>query len=325
MRTLICLALIASLGPTLSPAAAQQPTTGEAQAFITDSLARLVFPLDPRRTYVWDVPTKGAYPSMPEFAWDIKWYGKPPFSFTDPVGLSMVSRWKVGGSHRGTLSDLIRGRTVDLLTSCAGCDAVELVHPQREADSVFASVERNRLVFNVRGREAVHRVFRKIPDTMFFIVTSRQTTPRSDSVLVQAESVQEVTVNCVPTATQRVPQSCLVQPVVAKRQPDADSAAAENAPRRVHVPVIRFENATLQKNVRVRLKTLYGKVWKILSTGSLGNVLITQPPIGPLLIEALCPRSSDGRTRISGTAFVMVEARQDTSVHMWSDPTVCPR
>jgi len=312
MRYLIYVEFAASLALIANPAAGQRTTSPEPQAFVTDSSARFFFPLDKRASYIWNSPLKGAYPAMPEFSWDVLWYGTSLVPGKDPMGLSLVVRWESGRPHKGTLSDLIRGHTVDVLIECMTCDGAAFVHPQRDGDSVFATVERGRLVFNVRGREAVHRIFPVLPDTVTFI-----TGPTN------VGSTQGVVVNCTPSLARQHPRSCVVQPP--KQPPNADSAAAENAPRRVYVPVIRFQNATLQKHVRVRVKTLYGKVWKVLSTGSLGGVMLTQAPLGPVLLEALCPRQKSAPTKISGTVYVLIAPRADSAAQLWSDPSVCTR
>jgi len=256
---------------------------------------------------------------MAEFWWEVNWYRRPTVG-EDPFGLWLTARWKPGGPHKGTLGDLIRGHALEVITDCARCDGAVIATPQRDTSGVFASVERGRLVFTVKGREAVHRIFPVLPDTVNFVINVRQT-PQASNVPGNIGTTQVVIVNCIPSPHHQ----CVVPQLIAKRQPDADSAAAENAPRRVYVPVIRFQNATLQKHVRVRVKTLYGKVWKVLSTGSLGGVTLNQAPLGPVLLEALCPRKNSEPTKISGTVFVMISPRVDSAAQLWSDPSVCLR
>lgn len=320
-RCLIYPTIIGSLLFVANGATAQATRPSEAQAFVTDSSARFVFPLDKRQSYAWDLPLKGAYAGMPEFFWKVGWNRASVVAGRDPLGLWLITRWEPGGPHKGTLGDLIRGYTLDPMIECTSCDGVAYTDPQRDTNAVFASVERGRLVFNVRGRAAVRRIFPVLPETVTFSRSIRQTSEPQYSGPSETTETQVVIVNCTPGANPQRRRSCIVPPVVVKRPPDADSAAAENAPRQVYVPVIRFANATLRKNVRVRIKKPDGSVWKVMSTGSLGGIRLSQPPLGPLLLEALCP----DRRAISGTVFVQVSPRADTSVHLMTDPSVCPR
>ena len=322
-RWITCLGIMCLVSYSARMAIAQAGRSTDGQAFITDSSARFVFPLDTRESYTWDLPLKGAYPKMPEFFWEVGWNRAAVVAGKDPLGLWLITRWKPGGPHKGTLAQLIRGYTVDPMIDCTSCDGVVYVDSQRDTNTVFATVERSRLVFNVRGRAATHRIFPVLPQTVTFSRSIRQTSEPIYQGPSEKTETQVVIVNCVRGTNERR-RSCVVPPPPpAKRPPDADSAAAENAPRRVHVSVIRFANATLAKHVRVRVKTMYGTVWKTLSTGSVGFVRLDQAPVGPLLLEALCPSNGSKRTTISGTAFLQIMPRQDTSVHLWSDPTVC--
>jgi hypothetical protein len=321
----MCLRITCLLSCSTRIATAQGARSTDGQAFVTDSFARFVFPLDKRQSYTRDVPIKGAYPGSPEYSWELGWDRAHYVDGRDPLGLWLVTRWKPGGPRKGTLADLIRGYTLDPMINCTTCDGAVYVDQRRDTNTVFASVERGRLVFNVRGREAVHRIFPALPETVTFSRSVRHI-PQQEYGPVDSTEVQTVVVNCNLTGSGQSRRSCVVPPPVPpKAPPDADSAAAENAPRRVHVPVIRFANATLAKHVKVRVKKSFGTIWKVLSTGPNGFVRLDQAPVGPLLLEALCPSGGSKRTTISGTAFVQVVPRQDTSVQLWTDPTVCSR
>jgi hypothetical protein len=306
-----------------SQTARAQATSTEAQAFVTDSSARFVFPLDRRTLYSWDLPLKGAQSGMPEFSWMVTWY-RVLVPGKDPMGLWLMTRWKVGGPRSGTLADLIRGYTLDPMIECLTCDGAVFRDPKRDTTTVFATIEGGRLVFNVRGREAIHRIFPVLSQTVTFSRSIRQT-PHSYYGPGEITETQVVIVNCSSGGDRRRRRSCVVPPVVSKPPPDADSAAAENAPRQVYVPVIRFADAALLKHVNVRIKRTDGTIWRVISSGSLGAIRLSQPPIGPLLLQALCPpRGSKPRT-ISGSVFVQITPRTDTSVHLMADPTICPR
>lgn len=320
-RGLGYLGFTVSLLFSVQTATAQASRSG-AQAFVTDSSARFVFPREKRQAYTWDLPVKGAYADMPEFAWQLDWDRPSIVPGKDPIGLWLITRWRSGGPHKGTLAELVRGYTLDPVIECTSCDGAVYTDPQRDTNTVFATVERGSLVFNIRGRQAMHRIFRVLPDTVTFSRSVMQT-PHPQYGPGEISETQVVLVNCSPGKNPQRRRSCVVPAPVFKRRPDADSAAAENAPRQVYVPVIRFANATLRKHVRVRIKKPDGSVWKVLSTGSLGGVRLSQPPLGPLLLEALCPNRGSGQTAISGSVFIQVTPRADTSVHLMTDPTVC--
>jgi hypothetical protein len=308
--------------PQLTIGAQLSKPTSEGQAFISPTEARLVFPRDSARSFLWDVPVKGAYAGGAEFMWEVSWPDQYIRDGEDPLGLWLTTRWKPGGPHKGTLAQLVAGHTVDPMINCTTCDMAVYTDPERDSTKVFATVEGGRLVFNIRGREAVHRIFPSIPDTVTFSKTVRQT-PLRDYGPGDTEESQTVLVNCRNTSAGGRRRSCVVVPKVQMRLPDADSAAAENAPRQVYVVVLRFSDAELVRNIDVTIKKPSGKVWAVMSTGSLGAFSMRQPPLGPILLVARCPRGSLTRTFISGTLFLNVRPSFDSTVHLMTDQRPC--
>lgn len=277
----------------------------EGKAFITENEARLVFPRDTISTYRWDVPAKGMYAGSPEFAWEVDWNDAGIRDGTDPYELTLLTSWKPGGPRAGPLSRLLAGRTVDPMINCTTCDLAASVDPERDTTTVFASVEDGRVVFHVKGREAVRRIFPVIPDTMTFTV--RGISDKSQTVLV----------NC----TSRARHSCVVPP--RRPLPNADSAREQNTPRQVYVVVARFSDANLVPNIDVTVKTPNGAVWKTISSGPLGAFRIHQPPLGPLLLIARCPAASEHPEAVFGTEFFEIRPGLDSTVQLMTDPGLC--
>jgi hypothetical protein len=291
----------------------------EGQAFISPTEARFVFPQYSEQLYQWDVPIKGAYPGGAEFMWEVRWPDRYIRDGEDPLSLWLSSRWKLGGPHKGNLAKLIAGRTVDPMINCTTCDGAVFVDTERDTTKVFATVEGGRLVFNIHGRDAVRRIFSKTPDVVTFVRTVRQT-PREHGP-GDTENSQTILVNCHSAATEGRRSACIVPPK--KKPPDPDSAAAANTPREVYVQVLRFSDASLVRNIEVMIKTPDNKVWAVMSTGQVGGFWMRQPPLGPLLLLAKCPRGSPTRTTISGTLFLGIAPHLDSTVHLMTDLTLC--
>jgi hypothetical protein len=315
---LIISALLTSQQSTIC---AQSPkSSSDGQAFISPTEARFVFPRESAQVYQWDVPIKGAYPGGAEFIWEVRWPDRYIRDGEDPLALWLVTRWKTGGPHKGDLAKLVAGRTVDPMINCITCDGAVFVDTERDTTKVFATVEGGRLVFNIRGRAAVQRVFPTIPDTVTFVRTGRQAPLREHSP-GDTENSQTVLVNCQTKVTPCPRRTCIVAPK--KRPPDADSAAAENTPREVYVDVLRFSDASLVRNIDVMIKKPDNKVWAVMSTGQLGGFWMRQPPLGPLLLLAKCPHGSPKQGTISGTLFLGITPRLDSTAHLMTDQTLC--
>ena len=70
-------------------------TLSGAQAFISETEARFVFP---RREpiYTWDIPLKGTYPGSPEYMWQVSWRVPEAKVGEAPFALWLVTGWKPG-------------------------------------------------------------------------------------------------------------------------------------------------------------------------------------------------------------------------------------
>jgi hypothetical protein len=314
---LIMLALVMS--PQSICAQSPRPSS-DGQAFISPTEARFVFPRDSEQLYQWDVPIKGAYPGGAEFMWEVRWPDQYIRDGKDPLALWLTTRWKPGGPHKGNLAKLVAGRTVNPMINCTSCDMAVYLDPERDTTKVFATVEGGRLVFNVRGREAVRRIFSTIPDTVTFVRTVRQT-PLPQYGPDDTENSQTVLVNCQSTLSSGRRRTCIVAPK--KRAPDTDSAAAENTPREVYVDVLRFSDASLVRNIEVIIKTPDNKVWAVMSSGQVGGFWMRQPPLGPLLLLATCPHGTPTRSTVSGTLFLGITPHLDSTAHLMTDQTLC--
>jgi hypothetical protein len=166
----------------------------------------------------------------------------------------------------------------------------------------------------------VHQIFPRIPETVTFVKRVRQT-PLRESGPGDTEESQTVLVNCQTALTAGRRRTCIVPPK--KRPPDADSAAAENTPREVYVDVLRFADASLVRNIDVIIKKPDNRVWAVMSTGQVGGFWLRQPPLGPLLLLARCPRGNPTRSTISGTLFLGITPHLDTTAHLMTDQTLC--
>src|SRR6267143_3221904 len=261
------------------------PTLSGAEAFISATEARFVFP---RRgpNYTWDVPIKGAYAGSPEYMWEVNWDGPHVRDGQDPLALWLMTGRKQGGPSKGSLAQLIKGRPLDPMINCVTCDGAVFADPGTDHKNVFASAEDGRLVFTVRGRNAVKRIFPVIPPTVSFESRVRQIPLREYGPGDNQES-QRVFVNCrnsdssaaarrrcdVPTKTQKPPQG-------------VDSAAH----RHIHVVVLSYDGASLMRNLDVRIESEdKRKSSEVRSTGSAGSFFLLHPPSDSVTLEALCP------------------------------------
>jgi len=310
------LAAVALFSIPIVSGAQTRATPSEALAFISPTEARFVFPLDPTKVYHWGRPAKGKSPGSPDYSWRVHWPERYIKAGWDPLDLSLVVRWKPGGPHRGSLGQLVAGETLDPMieVSCPNCGPMVRQDPERDTTKVFVTVERGRLVFNIRGREAVSRIFPKIPDTVTFSRLYRGDSYDPDQWLPQT-----VLVNCrVPLSVRR---NCIIKPVIPKQLPDADSAAAENSDRQVYVAVMRYHDVRLVPRTDVIIKRADRTIWRVMTTDSLGGVRLNRPPLGIIFLAARCPRPSADRT--FGTMRVFVSPGLDTVVHMMTDPQLC--
>ena len=140
---------------------APNPLSG-AQAFIGPDSARFEFPRQSNDIYVWDVPMKGAGAGSPEYMWGVDWQIADSLAGKAPRSLWLLKEWKAGGPRKGLLKQLISGVRLQPMIECTTCDELAVSEdPDTDHSRVFATVENNRLVFVIRGVDAVRRVFRE--------------------------------------------------------------------------------------------------------------------------------------------------------------------
>jgi hypothetical protein len=296
-------------------------TLSGAEAFITATDARFVFP---RRgpTYTWDLPIKGAYAGSPEYMWEVNWDGPHVRDGQDPLELLFMTGWRQGGPQRGSLAELITGRPLEPMINCVTCDGAIFADPETDHKNVFASVEYGRLVFTVRGREAVKRVFPVIPSTVRFETRVRQI-PLREYGPGDIQESQMVFVNCRNSdSSAAARRRCDVPPKTQKRAQGADSGA----PRRIHVVVLSYDGASLMRGLDVQVQSEdKGKIAATRSTGSAGSFVLLHPPSDSVTLEALCPDTHRAQRTISGRFGLYVGPGADTTVQMLVDPRLCSR
>ena len=165
------------------------------QAFIGDDSARFEFPRQSASTYEWDVPMKGAGPGSAEYMWGVEWEIADSLDGNAPYLLWLIKRWTPGGPHQGSLKQLILSVRLEPMVNCTTCDGAVFEQPDTDHSKVFATVENNRLVFVVRGAEAVRHIFPRTPTAMTFTQSVRHT-PLPQYGPGEVSSSQQVLVNC---------------------------------------------------------------------------------------------------------------------------------
>jgi hypothetical protein len=147
-------------------------------AIVTDRYARFVFPRESIQTYTWDVPRSGAYSGEAEFIWQVTWL--PPIELRGkaPDDLSLITRWRPGGTRTGPLSALVASSRLEKATMCLSCDLGSVVEPD---SALVAEVTAGGVVFTVNGAAAVKRIFPVLPDS---VTLSRKHGSVADSRMV---------------------------------------------------------------------------------------------------------------------------------------------
>jgi hypothetical protein len=295
-------------------------TLSGAQAFISDTLARFVFP---RRDsiYIWDIPLKGTYPGSPEYMWQVSWpvpkakVGEAPFS------LLMLTGWKPGGPRKGTLAELIASSPLEEMIHCTTCDAPAMYsNPSTVRRNVFASAENDHLVFTVRGREAVRQLFPMIPSTVEFEMRVRQVVTREYGPGDLVEG-QNVLVNCRSSDSTAASRHRCDVPSESQRR-----AQLAGLPRRVRVVAITYDGASLARNLDVRIRSEDKKKPVVVrSTGSAGEFVLLHPASDSVTLEAVCRESGQRQRTISGLLGLYVAPGPDTTVQLVVRPQRCAR
>ncbi|MFL5483666.1 MAG: hypothetical protein ACJ8AK_15900 [Gemmatimonadaceae bacterium] len=179
-RTKSFLVLIAASSAIVGSAPAQQATPGNtlagAQAFITPDSARFVFPRQANDSYEWDVPISEDHGGG-GYVWDVSWETPADRKGIDPCALWVVQYPKSGGPRHGPLKALIEWLRIEpMVRSTKDLSNVEAVR-KVDRKNVFATLEDGRLVFIVRGADAVRNIFPTIPSQVTFraIIESTRT------------------------------------------------------------------------------------------------------------------------------------------------------
>jgi hypothetical protein len=179
--------------PAVPAPAPPNPLSG-AQAFISSDSARFEFPPQPD-AYEWDVPMKGVGAESAEYMWEVRWDIADGLHGDTPYLLWLIKRWKAGGPRKGSLKQLISGVSLEPMVECTTCDGAVFEAPDTDHSKVFATIENGRLVFVVRGAEAVRRIFPTMPTMVAFSQTVRHT-PLPQYGPGDVNSSQQVVVNC---------------------------------------------------------------------------------------------------------------------------------
>ncbi len=138
----------------------------EPYATVSRTQARFVFPFDSTTSYTWNGPSRPGVTGAPLFAWDVTWETPGATAASDyPYGLVLIVRWKLGGERAGPLAELISSDPLQTKSSCH-CDGP--VYLAREDPDLIASVDDGRLVFSIRGSDAIRRILPVVPDSVEF-------------------------------------------------------------------------------------------------------------------------------------------------------------
>jgi hypothetical protein len=292
-----------------------------AQAFISETEARFIFP---RRaaSYTWDLPLKGAYPGGAEYMWWLGWAISDARDGKDPLALWLTKRWKSGGPRKGSLDELIAGIPLEPMINCVTCDGAWFGDPDTDHKNVFANVENGQVVFRVRGKEAVRRIFPTIPHTVTFETRVRQVAMPEHGPGDNEES-QTVRVNCSNSDSSAASRRrCDVPPNAQAARQTADSTAM----RRLQVVVLSYDGASLMRNLDVRIRSEDKKAPSVTrSTGPLGKFSILQSPPDSVTLEVLCPENRRRTHGVSASTSFYLAPGRDTTLQLLVDPQSCSR
>jgi len=138
----------------------------EPYAIVSRTEARFAFPFDSTQSYRWNVPGPRGIAGAPLFAWDLTWETALTTPESDyPYGIVLVVRWKPGGERTGPLAELISS---DPLLTKSSCHCSGPVYLAKSDPGLIATVEEGRLVFSIRGSDAIRRILPVVPDSVEF-------------------------------------------------------------------------------------------------------------------------------------------------------------
>ena len=104
---------------------------------------------------------------------------------------------------------------------------------------------------------------------------------------------------------------------------NVDSLHDANDRRWFSVVVIEFDHMDIVP-YPVMFRNPIGSPWGPVYPGKEGYLIVEQPPLGPTLVEAICPGLRTVRL-IAGSTMVRVTPRMQGNVQVWVDPKICKR
>ena len=286
-----------------------------AQAFISASEARFVFPYRPPSEN-WDLPVRRTNPGTTDYFWTVDWNTSD--SGDNPVALWLEANQEAKGPQVRSLAQLFSHSVLAPMLPCHSCDpSAVYADPGADKRNIFALVEGEKVVFIIRGRDAVRHVFPVIPEVVNFSTMVRHK-PAGKQELPDIEESQSVVVNCRSSdSTGAARRRCNAPTNARFASPPIDSTA----PRRVKVVALSYDGASLVRNLDVRIRSEDRKAPLVTrSTGAAGSFLVLQPPRDSVSIEAVCPAREN---RNSGGLALYLAPGRDTTLQLIVDPRRC--
>jgi hypothetical protein len=157
-----CIALVA-LG-LVGGAGSQGPTVPT--AIMSPDAAEFWFPRDTQQWFDRALPDSIAYAGHPLYSWEVAWPLPSERMGADPEALWVVVRWEPGRSDPASLGTLLAERPIEVMTWCTSCGSPGVLGARDRA--VTYEVQEGTVIFRVRGREAIARIFPRRPDTVVF-------------------------------------------------------------------------------------------------------------------------------------------------------------
>jgi hypothetical protein len=292
------------------------PQPSGAEASIDARQARFVFSLR-NSAESWDLSEANKSPGTTEYFWEVDWSDslRAPDA---PVALWLSADRQAKAPPPESLEQLIAGHHLEAMLECRTCDEPAVFEDERTDHSrVLANVEDGRIVFTVHGRDAVRKIFPRIPSTVTFRTLVRHT-PEGKHSSSDIEQSQTVVVNCHSSdSTGFSRRRCLAPPPERQVSPPVDSTS----PRRVKIVGLSYDGASLARNLDVRITSEDRKTPRVIAnTGSAGNFSMLWQPRDSLRIEAICPR---GQTAVGGQLALYLAPGRDTTLQLVVDPRRC--
>ena len=154
--------------PHTSTPGAAAASEKQGSAVIGATSARFVFPAEASDSLTWPQPIAHAYEGFPTLAWKVSWRGSLSSARlgTDPDQLMLILQWRRESARTWSLRELLARFRPTVMTFCLSCGVPAAV--PSEDRSVRVSTEGRRIVFAVDGRDAIHRIFPVVPDSVTF-------------------------------------------------------------------------------------------------------------------------------------------------------------